>query len=117
MNNKKSKFRVSIPNDTIGLIIALAVIVIIFSMLNEHYLSSANIMNILIASSLTGLVAIGESYLIIAGLVDLSAGSVAAFASVLAAVLLAKGFPFIPTVIIVVFSGIIVGYTNDIGNK
>ena len=58
-------------------------------------------MNILVAASLTGLVAIGESYLIIAGLVDLSAGSVAAFASVLTAVLLSKGVNLPITIIVV----------------
>jgi ribose transport system permease protein len=98
--------------EQIGLIGALIVLIGIFSSFNTNYLSSANMINILVAASLTGLVAIGETYLIIAGLVDLSTGSVAAFASVLAAVLMQKGFSFIPAVILVILAGVCVGYIN-----
>lgn len=113
--NSNKKFISKIPNDKIGLIIALIVIVMIFSFFNENYFSSTNVMNILIAASLTGLVAIGETYLIIAGMIDLSAGSVAAFASVLAAVLLSKGINLGVTLIVVIASGAIVGYINALG--
>lgn len=112
MSEEKKKFKTGIPNDKIGLIVALIVIVIIFSFFNRHYFSSANIMNILIAASLTGLVAIGETYLIIAGMIDLSAGSVAAFASVLTAVLLSKGINLPITIILVIVSGVIIGLLN-----
>ena len=112
MNDKKKKLKLSGMSDKIGLVIALIAVIAIFSIFNKNYFSYANMMNIFVAASLTGLVAIGESYLVIAGLVDLSAGSMAAFASVLAAVLLANGFGFIPMVIIVVISGILVGYIN-----
>lgn len=112
MNDGKKKLKLSGMSDKIGLVIALIAVIAIFSIFNENYFSYANMMNILVAASLTGLVAIGESYLVIAGLVDLSAGSMAAFASVLAAVLLSSGFGFILTVIIVIISGIVVGYIN-----
>ena len=112
MSDKKNKINFGIPNDKIGLIAALIIIIIIFTVFNQNFLSYANMMNILVAASLTGLVAIGESYLIIAGLVDLSAGSVAAFASVLTAVLLAKGVNLPITIIVVLISGIAVGYVN-----
>jgi ribose transport system permease protein len=112
MNDKKSKLNFGAMNDKIGLIIALIAVVIIFSIFNHNYFTYTNMMNILTAASLTGLVAIGESFLVIAGLVDLSAGSVAAFASVLVAVLLAKGFGFGLSILIAIISGILVGYIN-----
>jgi len=112
--SKKKGVIASIPNETIGLVFALFAIIAIFSLFNKNYFSVANMMNILVAASLTGLVAIGESYLVIAGLVDLSAGSVAAFASVLAAVLLSSGVGFFLTIVIVVVVGIMVGLINGL---
>ena len=111
MSNKKTKTNFGIPNDKIGLIIALIILIAVFTIFNNNYLGYANMMDILVAAS-TGLVAIGESYLIIAGLVDLSAGSVAAFASVLTAVLLSKGVNLTITIIIVLASGTLVGLIN-----
>lgn len=112
MNEKKSKVGFKIPSDKIGLIGALIVIIAIFSVFNKNYFSYTNMMNILVAASVTGLVAIGESFLIIAGLNDLSAGSVAGFSGVLAAVLLKKGFSFGPSIVIVLLAGVVVGYLN-----
>lgn len=98
--------------DRIGLIIALVAIVSVFSIFNHNFFSMQNMINILMASSLIGLVAIGETYLIISGSVDLSAGSVAAFASVLSAVLLSKGVNTVFTVGIVLAVGAGIGYVN-----
>lgn len=99
--------------DKLGLVIALVVTVIIFfTIFNKHYFSMTNFINILVAASLMGLVAIGETYLVIGGLVDLSAGSVAAFASVLVSVLLATGMGSFFAIIIVLLAGVVVGVVN-----
>lgn len=58
----------------------------LFTALNKNFLTWRNIVNILVASSLVGMVAIGHTYLIIAGQNDLSPGSVAAFSGVLGSV-------------------------------
>lgn len=111
---KENKLLKKIPTDKIGLMIALIVIVVIFTMYNPNYFSKTNFINILVASSLVGLVAIGETFLVIAGLVDLSAGSVAAFASVLAALLASLGLSFPYVILISIISGMIVGYINSL---
>lgn len=103
-----------ISTDKLGLTIALFVIVALFTTFNKNYASATNFINILVASSLVGLVAIGETYLIIGGLVDLSTGSVAAFASVLAALLTSNGVPFLLVVVWVVIAGVVVGYINSL---
>ncbi len=109
---RKKRAKIKAHNDKLGLIIALMVTVAIFTIFNEHYFSVTNFINILVAASLMGLVAIGETYLVIGGLVDLSAGSVAAFASVLASVLLSVGIHWSLAILIVVLSGVIVGSIN-----
>lgn len=112
MSKVKGNIKESEIMDKIGLIIALILIIIIFSVFNKHFFSMANFINVLVAASLIGLVAIGETYLIIAGLVDLSAGSVAAFASVLVAVLAASGMNSFLAILIVIISGVIIGLAN-----
>lgn len=104
--------RLGIPQETLGLIVALISVVVIFSVFNKNYFTTTNFINIFIAASLIGLVAIGETYLIIGGMVDLSAGSVAAFASVLAAVLSQYGWNLWLVLIVATLSGVVFGYLN-----
>ncbi len=112
MNNVWKKVKGLIPGDKLILIVALVIVVAIFTSLNGNYLSWTNFVNILVAASLIGLVAIGHTYLIIAGQNDLSPGSVAAFTGVLCATLVAMGVPFILAMVITLASGAVVGIFN-----
>jgi ribose transport system permease protein len=98
--------------DRLGMAISLLVMVATFSLLNENYFQLANFQSILISASLMGLVAVGESFLIIAGHIDLSPGSISALSGVLVAVLLASGIPALPALLLVVLVGIGIGYLN-----
>ena len=108
MNNKGLK----INGNLIVLIIALVVVVAVFSLLNPNYLTTVNMVNILIAASLVGLVAIGHTYLIIEGQNDLSPGALVAFLGVLSALLVSKGVPFVLTLLITLVVGGVVGLCN-----
>ncbi len=114
MNNYiKRKLDGLMHSDKLGLLIALVVMVIIFSMLTgNNYFTTNNIINILIASSIVGLVTIGESYLLISGQVDLSPGSVAAFSGVMVTLFLSNGMPMGIAIPLVVIFGIGIGYIN-----
>jgi ribose transport system permease protein len=94
------------------LIIAILVVFGTFTGFNENFLTRTNIINILVASSLVGLVAIGETYLIIAGHVDLSPGSLVAFSGVVSALLVSLGVPFYGAFIATILCGAFVGLTN-----
>ncbi|WP_312641319.1 ABC transporter permease [Hydrogenoanaerobacterium sp.] len=110
---KPSLFKRIIKSDKIGLIVALILIIIIFSVLTGNkYFTPSNIINILISSSIVGLVVIGECYLVITGHVDLSPGSVAAFSGVLVCLLLNKGVPMFLAIPIVVAGGLLIGLLN-----
>lgn len=63
--NNKNSLRLS--GDKLVLLAAIAVVFALFTALNKNFLSVTNMINILIAASLVGLVAIGHTYLIIAG--------------------------------------------------
>ena len=66
---------------TAGPFLALAAIFVIGIFVNEAFLSTGNLSNILARSSFIGIVAIGATFVITAGGIDLSVGSMAAFIS------------------------------------
>lgn len=101
-----------VGGDKLVLMGAIVVVFIIFSSLNENFLSTTNIINLLVAASLVGLVAIGHTYLIIAAQNDLSPGSVAAFSGTLCALLVGWNIPFMPAVIITLVAASLVGLFN-----
>jgi ribose transport system permease protein len=96
------------------MVISISAMLCAFAVLIPNFFLPASLINILVASSLVGLVAIGESYLIIAGQIDLSPGAVSAFSGMLAAVLLKNGFNPPTTVLVTVAAGIIIGYCNAV---
>lgn len=104
--------KLKISGDKLVLVAAIIVVFILFTLLNRNFLSITNVINILIAASLVGLVAIGHTYLIIAGQNDLSPGSLAAFSGVLAATLVSMGLPFLLACIITIAAGMVVGVLN-----
>ena len=95
---------------TLGAI--LAVTLVAFQMLNSNYLTIGNVTNIFIAASSAGIVAVGQTYLMISGHMDLSSGAVAAFSGVFAATLLKNGMNPWLAIIIVLFAGIAIGALN-----
>jgi ribose transport system permease protein len=102
-------------SEKIGLMFALVLVIIVFSVLTGgNFISQANIINILIASAIVGMVVIGECYLLITAHVDLSPGSVAAFSGVLVSLLLRNGLPLALAVLIVIAIGLGVGYINSL---
>ncbi|MFV0527774.1 MAG: ABC transporter permease [Lachnospiraceae bacterium] len=123
MNNQTTKpkdtsvnyLKKILQTDKSGLIIAAIIMIVIFSILtNNNYFSKSNIINILISSSIVGLVTIGEGDLLIGAQVDLSPGSVSAFSGVLAALLLSIGVPTGLVLLIVVIAGICIGFLNSL---
>lgn len=101
-----------IGGDKLVLMAAIVVVFVLFTSLNRNFLSMQNIINLLVAASLVGMVAVGHTYLIIAGQNDLSPGSLAAFSGVMVALLLSWGVPMPLAIIGTLFSGVLVGLFN-----
>ncbi|WP_243125406.1 ABC transporter permease [Clostridium transplantifaecale] len=114
MDHFMNKLKKSDFAEKISLIIALALLVVVFSVFNKNYLTVQNFINILVACSLTGFVAIAETNLIIANQIDLSAGSVAAFSGVLGAVLVKAGFHPVLAILAAVLAGCVIGAFNAV---
>ena len=102
-----------IGGDILVLLGAIIAVFVLFTTLNPNFLSQQNIINLLIASSLVGMVAVGHTFLIIAGQNDLSPGSLAAFSGVLVALLMSYGVPMIPAIVVTLLAAVVVGLFNS----
>ena len=60
-------------------LLGLAVLFVLGALINPVFLSSNNLLNVLTRSSFIGIIAVGATFVIIAGGIDLSVGSMAAF--------------------------------------
>ncbi len=102
-----------IGGDKLVLLGAIIVVFALFTSLNKNFFSWTNMVNILVAASLIGMVAIGHTYLIIAGQNDLSPGSLAALSGVIVALLLGMGLPIIVCILVTLLVGALVGIFNS----
>ena len=75
-----------------SLIFILIIFMVVCTFANENFLTSTNLINVFRQQSVVIMLALGEMILIIAGLLDLSCGSVVAFAGVVS-VLAYKAVP------------------------
>ena len=111
MENSKRKVNLFKSNEIMMLIVLVCVIVI-FTILNPSYFSSGNMSNILMAASTIGLLAIGETYLIIAGHIDLSCATIASVCSVISATRYLR-VPWLLVIILVVIGSAVAGLANS----
>ena len=78
-----------------GVAIVIVILAAIISLLNPSFLNPINLFNLLRAMSLTGIVAVGMTFVLVSGELDLSVGSVLALAG-LSAVMLPLPWYLIP---------------------
>ena len=104
----------------LGPVIALVVLVVIGTMLNSNFLSAANITNVLARSAFIGIIAVGMTFVITAGGLDLSVGSMAAFIAGLMILVMNAALPSlgvgVPIILlgmaVALLAGIIAGLIN-----
>ncbi|MDR3494509.1 MAG: ABC transporter permease [Ancalomicrobiaceae bacterium] len=68
-----------------GIITAFIVLCAVLSVMSPYFLTTQNILNVLRQSSINGILAIGVSFVILTGGIDLSVGSVVALAGIIGA--------------------------------
>jgi len=92
-----------------NLIIILVVLIVALWVMNDKFLSFANVTNLLRQTAIIGVLAIGMTFVILSGGIDLSVGSVLAFSSILASQLMVAGFPVWAAIIIALVAGAVIG--------
>ncbi|BCS97042.1 ribose ABC transporter permease [Desulfoluna limicola] len=74
-------------------LIALLVMIVIVSLLNPHFFTLANILNILRQTAVNAIIAVGMTLVILTAGIDLSVGSILALAGAVGASLIAREIP------------------------
>lgn len=75
------------------IVVGFVAISLYLALTTPAFLTSANLLSILLASSLIGVVAVGETFVIVTGGIDLSVGSVVAFTGVMTGLALNAHIP------------------------
>jgi ribose transport system permease protein len=108
----KFKFN-SKATQTILAFASLIMLIVIFSILSPNFPTYTNMNTILLATAVNGILAVGITFIIITGGIDLSIGTVMTFSSVMCAVFVTNmGFPIVVGLIAAVIAGALCGFAN-----
>ena len=99
-----------------GIVVAFIVLCLGLSLLNEYFLTSGNITNVLRQASINGILAIGLTFVILTGGIDLSVGSLLALCGILGASAVTGANPGSPAVAVAigVGAGLGLGMVNGV---
>ncbi|MEP0764536.1 MAG: ABC transporter permease [Chloroflexota bacterium] len=94
----------------------LVTLIVIFSLLSPHFMTTTNVRNIVIRVSIMLVVAVGMTLVLISGGIDLSVGSVAVMSSMIVGTILKDhGISAVPIAILAALgAGALVGLTNGL---
>ncbi|SPJ24857.1 ABC transporter permease [Palleronia abyssalis] len=105
----------SLPSmSLLGPVIALLVLIAIGASLNSNFLGAANITNVLARSAFIGIIAVGMTFVITAGGLDLSVGSMAAFIAGLMILVMNAALPTLGIGVPIILLGMVVAIVAGI---
>jgi ribose transport system permease protein len=94
------------------IIAALVLVCLVMTVLSENFMTDRNLTNILAQSSVVGIAAVGATFVIITGGIDLSVGSSVAVSGMVAAILVNGGLPPLLGVLLCVVVALTIGVFN-----
>lgn len=92
-------------------ILIFLAVVAIATALSPNFMTVTNITNLFQQAAVVGVVAIGMTFVILTGNIDLSVGSVTALCGMLVAVMMVGGMPIVPALILTILIGACAGAT------
>lgn len=94
---------------------ALICLIVVFSIASPNFLTKMNIISILLATAVNGVLAIGVTFVIITGGIDLSIGTSMTFSSVITGVFITMlGFPIWLGVLAGLLTGAFIGFISGV---
>jgi ribose transport system permease protein len=118
MSAGKSSLRSLRIPPLVGPILILIFLILLVTLINPRFLSSANVSNLLRQSSILLIVAIGETYIIMMGSIDLSIEGVMALTSVIIGIFAENYFNSndlgLIAVLLAVLTGVAMGFLNGV---
>ena len=97
-----------------GLVISFLLLCLALSLLSDRFLTVGNLTNVLRQSTINLIIAIGMTYVILTAGIDLSVGAVLALSTVVTADLLQRGVPILPTVLLGLTLGGVLGMASGL---
>ncbi|KRB23308.1 MULTISPECIES: ABC transporter permease [Mesorhizobium] len=97
-----------------GVFIALLVLCLFLSFATDGFLTSLNLLNVGRQISLLGIMAVGMTFVLIAGEVDLSVGSTYAFSGLSTGMLIIAGWALLPAICVGLATGVVIGLINGV---
>ncbi len=97
-----------------ALVFVIIAIVVVMSFASPVFLTSKNIINIIRQISINGIIAVGMTFVILTGGIDLSVGSVVAITSVICGYSLEKGMYWLTACILAIAIALIFGAFNGV---
>ncbi len=93
----------------------LIILVVVFSFASPNFFTFNNVVGILLATAVNGLLALGVTFIIITGGIDLSVGTVMALAAVIVGVVITNwGLPVPVGILAGLLMGALAGFTNGL---
>jgi ribose/xylose/arabinose/galactoside ABC-type transport system permease subunit len=92
--------------------ILFIILFLIFGIITPRFLTLKNFEIILSNSSYIGIIAVGMTFVLLTGGIDLSVGSVMYLSAVISGKLIQAGWPILPTIFVSLIVGLIMGYIN-----
>lgn len=100
---------------SMGMFWALIAICVVASIISQQFLQISNILNVVRLVSINGIIAMGMTFVVLTGGVDLSVGRIVGVVAVSVALLFQKGVPVWMGVLAGLIIGVLLGAINGIG--
>jgi ribose transport system permease protein len=107
VNTGRAKLVEVISEFSIG--IALIAEIILFSQFSQYFFTTENLLNISLQASITAIIAAGMTFVILTAGIDLSVGSLVAFAGILATSVIKINFPVYLSLTLGILAGLLFG--------
>ncbi len=105
---------VNVEVRNLGLVAVLAVLLVVGTLTSDTFLTQNNIENILVSSSVIGVVTVGVTLVIIGGGIDLSVGALVALASVWATTVQTQSYGAVVMILCALTVGAVAGLINGV---
>lgn len=96
----------------LGIVVALIMTVLVFTAIDPEFLSSYNLVNIVLQASVTAILAMAVTFVIITGGIDLSIGTALALSAVVSGLLMSQGYPLPVVILGTLATGALAGLFN-----
>ncbi len=93
---------------------ALVILYLFFGVFGINYFSYPTLVNIIDAAYYFGFIAMGVTFVIISGGIDLSIGTVMMCAAIIGGTALKHGFPMVPSLLLIIAVGAAFGFINGV---